>query len=93
MTGGAAIIPDSIIPNYEVVSLLTAESLTPAEVATLLGVSRKTLADWRLERLGPSFMLKPRGVMVYPVESLKRYLRALPQKDCRQRTGAWRRAN
>jgi hypothetical protein len=74
MTGAAA-IADSMIPNSEVAHLLTAEFLTPKEISGLLKVSRKTLADWRLKRTGPPFFLKPRGVVVYGVESFRRYLR------------------
>ena len=48
----AAVMPDSMIPNSEVVSILTAEFLTPAEVAILLKVSRLTLAKMRLGRTG-----------------------------------------
>jgi len=81
------------LETSKVVFLLTAEYLSPAEVAGLLKVSRKALADWRLKRQGPPFLLKARGVVVYPAEGFRRYLRALPQKDCRERIGARRRLN
>lgn len=68
------------LETSKVVSLLTAEFLTPAEVAGLLRVSRMTLADWRVKRQGPSFFLKPRGVPVYPLEGFRRYLRAFERK-------------
>lgn len=83
MSGAAAMV-DSGIPHSEVVSILRAEYLKPAEVAAVLKVSRKTLADWRLEGRGPSFMLQPRGIVVYPAENFRRFLRALPQKDSRE---------
>ncbi len=67
---------DSAIPNSEIISILTAEFLTPAEVAVLLKVSRKALADRRLERQPPLFVLRSRGVVAYPAESFKNYLRA-----------------
>jgi len=76
------------LETSKVVSLLTAEFLTPAEVASVLKVSRWTLATMRLKRQGPPFMLRARGVVVYPADSFRRYLRELPQKDCRERTGA-----
>jgi hypothetical protein len=90
---GAATIADSMIPNSEVAHVLTAEFLTPAEVASVLKVSRKTLADWRLKRSGPVFLMRRRGVVVYPTDSFRRYLRALRQKDCRERARARCRAN
>ena len=58
------------VATSNVVSILTAESLKPAEVAAMLKCSRKALANMRLERQGPPFELKARGVVVYPVESL-----------------------
>jgi len=76
----AAVRADSMIPNAEVVSILTAEYLTPAEVAAVLKVSRKALADMRLKRQGPPFILRARGVVVYPAESFRLYLRAQSRK-------------
>jgi hypothetical protein len=70
-------IPDSAI------SLLTAEFLTPAQAASLLKVSRWELASMRLKRQGPPFLLRRRGVVVYPAESFISFLRARPQKDRR----------
>jgi hypothetical protein len=90
---GAAVMPNAIIPDSEIVRMLTAEFLTPAEVAASLKVSRKSLADMRLKRQGPPFELKARRVVVYPAESFRRYLRTLPQKDGRERAGARRKAN
>ena len=85
---GAVVTEDSLIPNSEVTSILieflTAEYLAPAQVAAALKVSRKMLADWRLQRQGPPFELKARGVVVYPAERFISYLRARPQKDCRE---------
>ncbi len=66
----------SVMPTSEVVSILTAEVLTPAEVAAVLKVSRKALADWRLKREGPPFYLQARGKVIYPAQSFKTYLRA-----------------
>lgn len=73
---GTAVISNSMIPHSEIVSILTAEVLTPAEVAAVLKVSRKALADWRLKREGPPFYLRSRGKAVYPAESFKTFLRA-----------------
>jgi hypothetical protein len=81
------------LETSKLISLLTAEFLTPADVAALLKVSRWTLADWRLKGQGPPFLLKARGVVVYSAESFIKYLRAQPQKDCRERTGARCSAN
>jgi hypothetical protein len=84
---GAAVRADSMIPNFEVVSILTAEYLTPAEVAAVLKVSRKALADMRLKQSGPPFILRARGVVAYPAESFRRWLRAQVQSDCREKVG------
>jgi hypothetical protein len=93
---GAAVISDSAMPSAEVVHVLTAEFLSPGEVAALLGTTRKALADWRLKRQGPPFMLRAQGVVVYPAESFKSYLRARLQKDSREgverREARWSRA-
>ena len=56
--------------------MLTAEFLTPAEVAALLKVPRKAVADMRLKRQGPPFILQKRGIVVYPAESIRWWLRA-----------------
>ena len=86
---------NSIMPNSEVVSVLTAEFLTTGQVAGLLGCTKKALADMRLKRQGPPFILQKRGVVGYPVESFKRYLRA--RKESQPRHGArelrWSRAS
>jgi len=72
----------------KVVSLLTAEFLTPAEVAALLKTSPWMLADWRRKQQGPPFMLRRRGAVIYPVESFVRWLRAQSQRNCREALGA-----
>ncbi len=93
---GAAVMPNSTMPTSEVVSILTAQFLTPAEVGAVLKVSRKVLADWRLKPQGPPFTLKAGGAVVYPAESFKNFLRARLQEDCRERIGPrevrWSRA-
>jgi hypothetical protein len=68
------------MPNSDALSVLTAEFLTTGQVAGLLGCTKKALADMRLGRVGPPFMLQARGVVVYPAESFRRWLRALPPK-------------
>jgi hypothetical protein len=73
---GAAVTPNSVMPASEVVSILTAEVLTPAEVAAVPKVSRKMLADWRAKREGPPFFLRARGVVVYLAERFIGWLRA-----------------
>ena len=48
--------------------------LTPEEVSVLLGISSKTLANWRWRRQGPPYIkLTPRKVR-YPVKSLLSWL-------------------
>jgi hypothetical protein len=59
----------------EIVSILTADSLSTSQVAAFLDVSRWTLADMRLKREGPPFMRKKRGVIVYPRSAFEAYLR------------------
>jgi hypothetical protein len=79
---GAAVMPNPIIPNSailnsEMVSVLTADLLTTGQVAGLLGCTKKALADWRVKRSGPPFvMLRPGGIIRYPREALQRFLRA-----------------
>ncbi len=80
---GAAAKSGPTVPSLELVHLLTAEFLSPAEVAGLLNVSRKALADMRLKRQGPTFILQRGGVVVYPVESIKQCLRARKENQPR----------
>ncbi len=86
----------AVMPTSDVLSILTAKFLKPCEVAAVLKLSRKALADMRLERAGPPFTLKARGVVVYPAESFIQFLRARSQKECRGTIGArearWSRA-
>ena len=93
---GAAAISNPIMPTSEVVSILMPEFLTPKQVAASLRVSRKVLADWRLQRQGPPFILRERGMVVYPAERFISYLRARCQKDYREglgrRESRWSRA-
>jgi hypothetical protein len=50
MKGAGVVAVDSSIPNSEAaLRVLTAEFLTPAEVASVLKISRKLLADLRLK--------------------------------------------
>lgn len=72
---GTALTSNSIMPTSEIVSILKAEFLAPAQVAALLKASRKALADARLKRQGPPFELKARGTVVYSTEGFIRYLR------------------
>lgn len=52
----------------------TRESLIePAELAQLLGVSLKTLSNWRCQRSGPLYMKVGRRVL-YGRESIERWL-------------------
>jgi hypothetical protein len=81
---GAAVVPNSAIPNREMIHILTAEFLTPAQVAALLRMSRKELAEWRRKRQGPLFRLGRRGVVIYPAEGLKNFLRARAQEGSRE---------
>ncbi len=72
---GATVIPYSIMPQSEIISVLTADYLSTSQVASLLGVSRWTLADMRLKRQGPPFVRRKRGVIVYPRGAFEAYLR------------------
>lgn len=72
-----AVMPNPTIPTSEIVSVLTADLLTTGQVAGLLDVTKKALADWRVKRSGPPFvMLRPGGIVRYPREELQRFLRA-----------------
>jgi hypothetical protein len=77
MTGAAVVMPDSLLASSEAVNILTAEFLTPAQVAALLKVSRKELADMRVKAVGPPFELRARGVVVYQADSFRRWLKGL----------------
>ncbi len=72
---GAAVMPNPLILDSEIVRMLTADYLTPAQVAAALKTSRKALADMRLKRQGPPFMRRKRGVIVYPRGAFEVYLR------------------
>jgi hypothetical protein len=84
---GAAVRADSMIPDSKLVSILTAEYLRPAEVAAVLKVSRKALADMRLTRSGPMFVLQARGVVAYPAEPFRAWLRRRAQTHGHQVPG------
>ena len=64
------------IPTAEVVSFLTADLLTTQQVAGLLGITKKALADWRVKQDGPPFVTLKRGVPRYPLYGVRRFLRA-----------------
>ncbi|EJZ85053.1 hypothetical protein HMPREF9241_01633 [Schaalia turicensis ACS-279-V-Col4] len=60
-------------------TLVTPAALTAEEAATYLGLSRQTLANWRVRGLGPAYSRlggvgRPR--IVYLVEDLDAFLRA-----------------
>jgi predicted DNA-binding transcriptional regulator AlpA len=78
------------IPNPEAVSLLTAEFLTPTQVAALLGVTRWTLNYWRMQRQGPDFVMLTRGTIRYPRQALQSYLQRRIHKEG-ERVAVWGR--
>lgn len=60
-------------------TLVTPAALTAEEAATYLGLSRQTLANWRVHGVGPAYSRlggagRPR--IVYLVEDLDAFLRA-----------------
>lgn len=65
-----------MIPNSEIVSVLTAELLTTQQVAGILGLTKWTLAYWRTQRQGPPFMLISRGCIRYSRTELESWLKA-----------------
>lgn len=66
---------NSIMPNAEVISFLTSETLTTGQVAGLLGVTKKALADLRVKRNGPPYVMLRRGIVRYPRQGLETFLR------------------
>lgn len=54
------------------------ELLTPAQVATRLGVTENALAIWRYYRRGPSFVKFGRAVR-YDAEEIQRFMAASTQ--------------
>lgn len=66
-------------PTTTTSTLVTPAALTAEEAATYLGLSRQTLANWRVRGLGPAYSRlggvgRPR--IVYLVEDLDAFLRA-----------------
>ena len=51
--------------------------LTPPQVAARLGLTRGTLAKWRLRGEGPPFV-KLGSAVRYPVDEFERYVQSLP---------------
>ncbi|MFV3131123.1 helix-turn-helix transcriptional regulator [Niveispirillum sp. KHB5.9] len=50
--------------------------MTPAEVASLLDVSKKTLERWRMTGKGPKFCRVSKKTIRYPADLLATYLTA-----------------
>jgi hypothetical protein len=69
--------PDvGLLETSKVVSLLTSEFLTTAEVAAVLGITKWALAGWRVERKGPPFVQLRGGTIRYPRAAFEVFLRA-----------------
>lgn len=63
----------------------TRGTLNELELATHLGVSRKTLQKWRSLGLGPTY-LKLGAKVVYRIEDIDAYVqRSLRKSDCMRR--------
>ncbi len=54
-----------------------------SELATLLGVSQKTLERWRVEGGGPPFVKAPgtRGAVRYDLDAVERWIRARERRS------------
>jgi hypothetical protein len=68
--------------------LLNDEWLTPGQVAARLGVSIRTLADWRYRKTGPAYLRISRHVVRYAAAHLEAWLQTkvtIPSPDSRTR--------
>lgn len=54
----------------------TTDLLAPDQVAKLLGVTRKRLAEWRSQGIGPEFLKLGHRTVRYHVEDLDTWLEA-----------------
>src|SRR5689334_1584167 len=60
--------------------LLSGEKfLTPGEVAAILAVGVKTLANWRAKKIGPPVM-RFQGVILYPERRLREWIEQLTEE-------------
>ncbi len=57
--------------------------LSEREAATFLGITQRTLQDWRLNRRGPAYIKLGRRI-VYGRDDLQAYLDANRVEPCRQ---------
>ncbi len=57
MTGAAVEPGAGLYEAFKVASLLASEYLTTEQVASILAVSKLTLARWRVQREGPAYLL------------------------------------
>ena len=61
-------------------NIFTGKNLTPKEAASRIGVSHRTMADWRSYGIGPSYIkTSPTGRggrVLYPESSIEDYLEA-----------------
>ena len=55
-------------------------SLTTKQVSELTGIERKTLDSWRSRGIGPNW-IKPVGVVLYPLSSLRDWLAEQPSSS------------
>lgn len=65
---GAALAVDTVLCNEQ-------------QAAVMLGLSVITLRQWRQQRKGPDYAKAGRRVL-YPLKSLKNYIRNLPVVQC-----------
>lgn len=72
----AARIPDCMVANSAMFSILTADLLTTEQVSQIIGVTKWTLASWREQRQGPPFLRRTRGTIRYSRAALESWLRA-----------------
>lgn len=55
---------------------LPSRLLTQLEVASLLGVSHRTLEDWRIAKRGPAFLKLGHRTVRYAAEDVRVFVRA-----------------
>lgn len=68
-----------LTPKSETFSILTTDYLSTSQVASLLGVTKWTLAGMRVKRSGPPFVMLRRGIVRYSSQALQSFLRMRAQ--------------
>lgn len=55
--------------------MIRKDFLTPAELEKLIGISRRTLANWRSQKRGPEYLKINNRKVIYPRKAVERWIR------------------